>query len=356
MVAAPELAAGAVQVTGGELRMQDGVAGTPSLEREADLLGTPGLNLTTAFLTFDFRTSNTLENQDQISVAVSGNGGGIWTTLETFSNDGSGSRSYNITGQIANNTRVRFQLSGAANSYADADEFFFVDNLQITDGAVTAGHWEVRVDMAAGDDINALGIRAHDGTSGAGGTELNVYFDSFTQFGINPPASRHEQPRSYDVFPYITSGCTVYKNDFDYDSNRGNTGSMSFSSRAGSLLARAFQHVPVRRQRLAARRPHRLDLGHQQHRLRHLVRRHLDLLVLGRRHAERELHHVLHEQLAGGGPGGDRAGRQPDAERVPGLPADRRERGAGQAVPRADAHAWTPARTRRRWASARTSR
>ena len=58
-------ASGAIQVVGGELRLQDAVGGQPSLEREADLLGTLGLNLTQAFLRFSFRTSNTLESTDQ---------------------------------------------------------------------------------------------------------------------------------------------------------------------------------------------------------------------------------------------------------------------------------------------------
>lgn len=221
---------GAIRVTGGELRLQDDVGGTPSIQREADLLGSPGLGLTTAFLTFDYRTSNNLENNDDILVQVSGNGGGSWTTLQAYSNDSSGSESFDITAFIANNTRVRFILD---NGYT-GDEFFFVDNLQITDGTVTPGHWELRVDMAAGDDINALGIRAHDGNSGSGGTELNVYFESFTQFGINPPASG-TSTRAYDVFPYITAGCTAYENDFDYDRNRGNTGSMSIASRTGAF-------------------------------------------------------------------------------------------------------------------------
>ena len=42
-----------------------------------------------------------------------------------------------------------------------------------------AGHWEVRVDMSSavtsGNDINGFAMRAHDGSPGAGGTELNVY-------------------------------------------------------------------------------------------------------------------------------------------------------------------------------------
>jgi len=46
-----------------------------------------------------------------------------------------------------------------------------------------AGHWEVRVDSSSGvtggNDVNGYGVSAHDGTPGAGGTELNVYVDSF---------------------------------------------------------------------------------------------------------------------------------------------------------------------------------
>ncbi|HYN22530.1 MAG TPA: hypothetical protein VE078_16340, partial [Thermoanaerobaculia bacterium] len=221
---------GSIRVITGELRLQDIDSGTQQIQREADLLGSPGLGLVVAFLTFDFRTSNNLEDSDDVNVEISNNGGGSWTTLENFSNDSSGSRSYNITTSIANNTRVRFIVTGG---YTDAAEFFFVDNVQITDGLKTAGHWELQVDMAAGNDINAIGIRAHDGTSGSGGTELNVYYDSQNQLGINPPASG-TTTRSYELYPYVTSGCTASTNDFDYDSNRGDTGSMAFHSRTGT--------------------------------------------------------------------------------------------------------------------------
>ncbi|MEA2602874.1 MAG: hypothetical protein QOF89_3866 [Acidobacteriota bacterium] len=98
-----------------------------------------------------------------------------------------------------------------------------------------AGHWELRVTMAAGDDINAIGIRAHDGNSDATGTELNVYYDSQDQFGVNPPANGTGS-RSYTTHPYITSGCTAAKNDFDFDSNSGNTGSLTLTSRSGSFV------------------------------------------------------------------------------------------------------------------------
>lgn len=225
---------GAIRVIGGELRLQDGVSGTPSIYRQVDLLGTPGLNLTTAYLTFDYRTSNNLENSDEIRVEVSGNGGASWTILEEYSNDSSGSERFNITPFIANNTRIRFTL---VSGYT-GDEYFYVDNVQITDGPALAGHWELQVDMSsgvtAGDDINAIGIRAHDGTAGSGGMEYNVYFDSHVQIGANPPGSGTNS-RDYELYPYITSGCSASKNDFDYDSNSGNTGSMSFSSRTGSF-------------------------------------------------------------------------------------------------------------------------
>ncbi|HEX4963947.1 MAG TPA: C25 family cysteine peptidase [Thermoanaerobaculia bacterium] len=97
-----------------------------------------------------------------------------------------------------------------------------------------AGHWELRVAMSGSTNINAIGIRAHDGTSGAGGTELNVYYDSHSQFGVNPPATGNGT-RSYAVYPYLTSGCSAAKNDFDYDSNNGNTGSINLTSRTAAF-------------------------------------------------------------------------------------------------------------------------
>jgi hypothetical protein len=223
---------GSLQVTGGELRLQDVSAGTQSIFREADLLGSPGLNMGMAFLTFSYRTSNTLEATDTVLLEVSGNGGTSWTPLETFTDDSTGNRSYDITGFIANNTRIRFTVSGG---YTAADEFFFVDNVQISDGPITAGHWELRIDQTAGGiDINALGIRAHDGTSGAGGTELNVYADSMVSLGVNPPAAG-STTKNYTLYPWVTSGCTCSQNDFDLDTNNGTTGSAGYTSRGGTF-------------------------------------------------------------------------------------------------------------------------
>lgn len=57
-----------------------------------------------------------------------------------------------------------------------------------------AGHWELRVDMSSGvtngDDVNGYGLRAHDGNTGSGGTELNVYAPTYALISAFAGASR----------------------------------------------------------------------------------------------------------------------------------------------------------------------
>lgn len=231
---------GLIQITGGQLRISDNAAGAASsIEREADAQGTPGMNLVQAYWTFDFNTSGNLEAGDTIVAEISSNGAaGPFTVLETFSGNVTGSRQYDVTSFISNNTRVRFRVTGGYNGNGGT-EFFFVDNAQIFDGgALTAGHWEIRVDesstVTAGDDINALGIRAHDGDATSGGTELPVYYDSHVQIGVNPPGSG-SATRSYTLYPWITSGCSCSSNDHDYDTDSGTTGSLAYSSRTGAF-------------------------------------------------------------------------------------------------------------------------
>jgi hypothetical protein len=214
---------GDIRITGGELRLgSTGGTTTTRIERQADLSAFTG-----ATLTLDIRTQG-VEDTDVYRLEASSNGGGAWSTVATYTGAVAATTvSYDLTLYKAANTRIRFiHVTGYGNN-----DFLFVDNLRIQDTRITPGHWELRVDMATGDDVNAIGIRAHDGTSGAGGAELNVYFDSMNQFGINPPASG-TSTRNYTVYPHVTSGCTAYENDFDYD---GNNGSVSLSSRSGSF-------------------------------------------------------------------------------------------------------------------------
>ncbi|HST22439.1 MAG TPA: C25 family cysteine peptidase, partial [Blastocatellia bacterium] len=129
---------------------------------------------------------------------------------------------------------TRATLTGDDNSPNNSDNAWVTLLTGTNATSTAAGHWELRVSMGDGDDINAFGIRAHDGTSGSGGTELNVYADSMLGIGTNPPDSG-TMSRSYTFYPYITSGCNCAKNDFDYDSDEGNTGSMSFTRRGGGF-------------------------------------------------------------------------------------------------------------------------
>jgi len=227
-------ASGTIQINGQRLRIGDNSNNaTPlaNINREVNLTA---LGFQQAFLTFDVASSGNLDNPDMVAIEVSGNGGGSWTTLETFTNDITATRTYNITTSIASNTRIRFRVVGGFEN----NEFFFADNLQINDGsggALTAGHWELRVDQTnggVGDDINALGIRASDeaGTPSAAGTELNIYYDAITSYGANVDFTS-----TYTNYPYVTSGCSASKNDFDWDSDSGNTGSLSLTDRTGAF-------------------------------------------------------------------------------------------------------------------------
>jgi hypothetical protein len=199
-----------------------------SVEREANLNG-----ISAATLSFVYRRNGLDAATDYVAIQVSANGGGSWTELARFAgptNDaGYTALSYNISAYIATNTRIRF-LSPATLGNNDMVLF---DNVEISFSGPVAGHWELRADESdsAGDDINALGIRAHDGTSGSGGTEISLYQHSFGTYGTNgPPATRE-----YTHYPWITSGCVAESNNFDWDSDSDATGSLVYTSRSGSF-------------------------------------------------------------------------------------------------------------------------
>lgn len=82
------------------------------------------------------------------------------------------------------------------------------------------------------DSFNGVGIRAHDGNSGADGTELNVYAYSYISPGILSGTQGTTQAHTY--YPYITSGCQFSQNNFDLDVGNGATGqSFVFTRRGG---------------------------------------------------------------------------------------------------------------------------
>ncbi len=138
---------------------------------------------------------------------------------------------------------TRATVNGTNALPALADNAWF--NLFNSVVGLTAGHWEVRIDQStlvdvAGnrDAINAFGVRAHDGTAGAGGTELNVYYDSITDVGVNPPAvAGLINTRTYVEYPYIVSGCSFFENDFDFDTNNATGQSIVYASRTPATSA-----------------------------------------------------------------------------------------------------------------------
>jgi hypothetical protein len=92
-----------------------------------------------------------------------------------------------------------------------------------------AGHWQLRVSMHnGGNDINAFGLRAYETSTGTGDKELNIYAESMVSMGTNPNNGANST-RTYTLYPYVTSGCTCSENDFDVDTNNGNSGSVVYT-------------------------------------------------------------------------------------------------------------------------------
>ncbi len=102
-----------------------GGGGGPATEvsREVDLSGA-----TTATLTFSYRRS-TGGNGGNIKIEVSGDGGGSWITLQTYSMNGEDTsqvpQSFDISAYIASNTLIRFVRAG------NVDRRFYADNIDI---------------------------------------------------------------------------------------------------------------------------------------------------------------------------------------------------------------------------------
>lgn len=83
-----------------------------------------------ATLTFDYATSANLEPDDICVVEISKDGGTTYTILETFIDDGGGTRSYNITPYATANTRIRFGVMSNA-AYTSSSEFMYISNVSI---------------------------------------------------------------------------------------------------------------------------------------------------------------------------------------------------------------------------------
>jgi len=135
-------------------------------------------------------------------------------------------------------TRTITAGAGAGNVNVPLDNVWTtIFNNPSPAGALTnpaAGHWEVRVRMGIdGNDLNAFGIRAFNGAGNEGstGTELNIYYRSFTSLGVNPTLA----PKFYTSYPMVSAGCACRPYDFDWDTDAGNTGNFTLTSRLGTF-------------------------------------------------------------------------------------------------------------------------
>ena len=115
--------AGIIMVVGDRLRVW-GKNGGESLAREADLSST-----TTATLTFNYQR-DVVENAGSVTLQVSDNGGGSWTSLQTYlltaDDPAPVDESYDITAYIASDTQIRFLANGGEDG-----QFIYFDNVQI---------------------------------------------------------------------------------------------------------------------------------------------------------------------------------------------------------------------------------
>ena len=114
-----------------------------NIAREVNLSNTAGSTLT-------FSYNNTLTGADRIEVRVSSDGGANYTTLTngTFSGSlrtGSGSASFDISAYASSNTRIQFIVTGTGGN-----DRFYVDNVQISSGAISAtGAFSTATETAA---------------------------------------------------------------------------------------------------------------------------------------------------------------------------------------------------------------
>ena len=102
----------------------------PSAARQANLSA-----FASAMLSVDFHIRG-VETDDAVVIEVSKDGGATYTALETltgYTGTYIGSRTYDISGSIASNTRIRFRISA---NYGGDDDYFKVDLVRI-DGSCT---------------------------------------------------------------------------------------------------------------------------------------------------------------------------------------------------------------------------
>lgn len=188
-------------------------------------------NLTVQVFDADFGNSATEGPLDRDRV-LTGNFGGNSCTYRVF--DPAGTAQGNLLTMAQTNTDQGLSAATANGTWQTVHRN---GSGVVTLNNPTAGHWRLEVNnigTQAGDAcVNAIGVRAHDGTAGSGGTELNVYTDAFAMYGLNGDGTAPQKTRTYVEYPYVTSGCSCSTRSFDMD----DVGTINFTAPNGFAAA-----------------------------------------------------------------------------------------------------------------------
>lgn len=172
---------GLVSISSGRLELSgNGTASNTAITRQLDTAGSTALTLS-----FDFQMLGGVDPADSATVEISDNGGSSWTTLETFtgfSNNDSGSRSYDITAYAAANMQIRFAISpdsGGDCCYDDGGERIEIDNLEInTCNTATTDHFAIfHSGTGVTCEAEVITITAHDSSDNGvdvGGNTIQI--------------------------------------------------------------------------------------------------------------------------------------------------------------------------------------
>ena len=133
-------------------------------------------NATSATLTFNYYTGYS-SGTETVTLDVSSNGGGSWTTLQTYNitstNFSATAQNFDLSSYISSNTRIRFYSSGT-----NATAGLYIDDLQISyDSPCTpVAEWrmdEISWSGAANEVVDNTG-NAHHGTAQNGATTAST--------------------------------------------------------------------------------------------------------------------------------------------------------------------------------------
>jgi len=131
--------------------------------------------------------------------------------------------SYALTSPTGSSLSTNFS-SGTPSAPSGANNAWL--NFYTTNSAVP-GHYIITINSSNdGDDINRFSLRAHDGNTGAGGTEFPIYAHSYFAMFVDAGESG-----TGSVYPWVTSDCRVRVCDFDNDSR----GQLQVVSRTGAI-------------------------------------------------------------------------------------------------------------------------